>query len=355
MPEHAEGAGPVNGGCFNQRRRQAFHELLHQEQSDGSCEGRKDQRPVGVDHPQLAHDQVVRNSGHVAGEHQAGRNHREEGFSAREFIFRQHKGSHACDHKMPESTDECNEHRIDKVPAEGHKALAHRHKQISEVVRRGMGRPYGRREPEELVQGFQGRADLEKQRERHCNADEEQHQVNPDIPGDGAVRVAAGNQVFLRHLDLFAPQLGKPVQLISACPGRNRFIRPVLIHMVVYLQAIVQVKDIAAVILEDDRHLAAGSSAPDIVHAVQPGVMPLHQRIRFPFFVEGCAGIRGNKRPAILLAGDGFHRTSGFDGIQLTHLRYLPFPARQQSLSCTESSPGIRLWQSRWRNPSQTG
>ena len=302
IPEDSECARAVNGSRLNQGSRQAFHELLHQEHTDRCRERRKDQGPVGVDHAQAAHDQVVRNAGHIAGEHQARGNHGEECPSARELVFCQHERRHTRDHQVSERTDKCDQDGIDQVAAEGNPALSHQDKQIGEVVRCRLGRPYGWREPEELIQRLEAVADQENQREYHQDREKNQNQVNPDIAADGPVWMPPGNQVLFWHLDLLTAQLRQTVELITSGPGHHRLICPVLIHMVIKLQTVVQVEDIPAVVLQDYGNLAGCAAPADPVHPVHPRVGPLHNRFGFSLRVESRAGFFRLEVSAVFLS-----------------------------------------------------
>ena len=200
-----------------------------------------------------------------------------------------------------------------------------------------MRRPHGRRETEKLIQRFQGGADLEEQREYHRRADNDQQQINADITGNGTVRMAPGNQMLFGYLNLFAAQFRKAVQLIAAGPVCHRLVSPVLVNLAVDLQAVIQIENIAAVILQDNRYLAADSAPADVVEPVHAGVFPFNQRSILSLFIKCSPAFSGNHVTFIFLAGDGFHNSVGSYGILFTHVRFPPFQAIRQLLFCTES------------------
>ena len=192
---------------------------------------------------------------------------------------------------MSERTDKGNQNGVDQVPAEGNPALPHQDKQVGEVVGCGLGRPHGRREPEEFIQRLQAVADQEYQRKHHQDGKDHQDQVNPDVAADGPVGMAPGNQVLFGHLDLLAAQFRQAVELIAAGPGHHRFVNPVFVHMVVEFQAVVQVKDIPAVVLQDYGNLTGSAAPADPVHPVHPRVGPLHNGFGLSLRIEGRAGL----------------------------------------------------------------
>ena len=118
-----------------------------------------------------------------------------------------------------------------------------------------------------------------------------------------------GDEVLFRNLDLFAQPLGLFMQDISPGLLPDGFIGPVLIHVTVELQALRQFENITRVIFQDDRDLAAGSSAADVVHPVHPGIMPLRKRFLFPLYIESRAGFTRNEFAPEFPAVDQFQGT----------------------------------------------
>ena len=330
-PEDAELAGAVDVSGFDQGGGQTLHELLHHEQTDGSSKGGQQQGPVSVDHAQLGHDHVVRDTRYVAGEHQGGGDHVEEEAAAGEVVLGQNEGRHGGDDQVAEGTNSSDKHRVDNVAAEGHPALAHGNDQVREVVQRGMLGENRGRETEELIQRLQGGADSEHQRESHQAGHGSQHDVDADITADGTVGMAALDQVLLRLDDALAAHFGQTVKLFSTTADAGLVV-PHLVHVVVDLQAVGKHEDVFVAVLHLHGDGGGHTAVTDVLEDFHFGIGEFQWEL---FACEASDLIFGDQFAAVFLPLEN----QGTAGLihRFTHIRYPPFPVRQKLPSCTES------------------
>ena len=193
LPVDGELLRAVDGSGLQQGIRDLADEVLHQVQAQGAADGGQDDGPVGVNQPQVGHDEVVGDGGHGAGEHQRVHDQLAHHAAAGEFVLRQGEGSQGAQHHRAEGAQARDDDGVEDVAGQRNVEALQDEGEVEEVVHRGVVNGQLGRENEDLAHGLEGVDDRVDQREQGEQAEgaQENHQCDIHAQRAAGAQLAA--------------------------------------------------------------------------------------------------------------------------------------------------------------------
>ena len=195
--EHPVFGGAVDAaGLKNRFGDSGFHKLHHQEDAEGVCQRRQQQRPVGIDHPHAGDDDVLGDAGDLRAEQQRPDNKGGDERLAGEFMLGERKGSHRSEDHVHEGTGPGDKQAVEYVAGQRHPEGLAQLVYLHVVVKGGVLDEKTRRIGEDFVERLDGLNKRVDNRQRHEGADNQQEQGDGDGPAHRAGKPDAASASF---------------------------------------------------------------------------------------------------------------------------------------------------------------